>query len=134
MRSMPVASQSPRSKARLGKKLTSHKSSGTVACFPPPITKHTGMDSSPAVASHTIWKPAHFQEVDKQVPDHLLGSSGLGDCGHSAPQEVLHRCVWVRSPTPSVSGNSDLDMNATDNSAGHSLFEEIGSPPAPCMS
>ena len=39
--------------------------SGTVACFLPPVTKQTGVDSCPATASHTIWKPAHFQEVDK---------------------------------------------------------------------
>ena len=64
----------------------------------------------------------------------MLGSSGPGDHGHSAPQEVLRRCVRVRSPTPSVSGDSDLDMDATDNSAGQSLFEDVGSPPTACVS
>ena len=64
----------------------------------------------------------------------MWGSSGLGDCGHSVPQEVLCRCVWVRSPTPSVSEDSDLDMDATDNSVGHSLLEDTGSSPTPCVS
>ena len=131
---MPVASRSPHSKSRSGKKVTSYKSAGTVAHFPSPVTKQTGVDSSSAAASCTIWKPAHFCEVDKQVPDHLLGSSGPGDHGHSVPQDVLHRHVWIRSPTPSVSGDSDLDMDATNNSAGHSLLEDIGSPPTPCVS
>ena len=65
-----------------------------------------------------------------QVPNHLLGSSGPGDRSHSAPQEVLHRCVWVRSPTPSVSGDPDLDMDATHSSTRHSLCDDI-SPPTP---
>ena len=79
-------------------------------------------------------KPAHFQDMDKQVPNHLLGSSGPGDHGHSAPQDVLRRCVWVRSSIPSVSGDSDLEMDATDNSAEHSLLEDVGSPPTTCVS
>ena len=91
--SMLVASWSPCSKARSGKKVTSHKSTGTVAHLLPPVSKKIGVDSSPAASSCTVQKPACFHKVDKQVPDHLLGSSGLGDCGCSAPQEVLHRCV-----------------------------------------
>ena len=114
--------------------MTSHKSAGTVEHFLAPVTKHTEVDSSPATASCTIWKLAHFQEVDKQIPDHLLGSSGLGDCGHLAPKEVFHRHVQVRSPTSLVSGDSDLDMDATDNFAGHSLLEDIRFPPTPCVS
>ena len=57
------------------------------------------------------WKPAHFSEDSSQVPNHLLGSSVPEDHGHSAPQEVLHKCVQVRSPTPLVSGDSDLDKS-----------------------
>ena len=40
--SMLVASRSPHSRAGSGKKVTSHKSAGTVACFPSPVTKQTG--------------------------------------------------------------------------------------------
>ena len=114
MGSMLVAGWSPCSKARSGKKVTSHKSAGTVAHLPPLVSKKTGFGSS--------------------VPDHLLGCSGPGDCGHSAPHEVLHRCVWVRSPTPLVSGDCDLDIDATDSSARHSLYDDIRSPPTPCVS
>ena len=71
--------------------------------------------------------------MDKQVPDHLLGNLGLGDHGHSAPWKVLCRHVWVRSPTPSLSGDSDLDIDGTDNFAGHSLLEDVRSPPTPCV-
>ena len=113
--------------------MTSCKSAGTVAHSPPPVSKQTGVDSSPAAASHTIQKPANFWEVDKQVPDHLLGSSGLGDHDRSVLQEVLCRHVWVRFPTSLVLGDSDLDMDATDNCAGHSLLEDISSSPNPCV-
>ena len=130
---MPVASWSPHLKQDQVKKVTSHKSAGTVAHFPAIVTKQTGGDSS-LTASYTILKPAYFQDRDKQVPDHLLGSLGLGDQGHSAPQEVLHRHVWVRSPTPLVSGDFDLDMDATDNSAGHSLLKDVGFSPTLCVS
>ena len=40
--SMRVASQSPCSKARSGKKVTSHKSTGTVAHFPPQSLRRLG--------------------------------------------------------------------------------------------
>ena len=132
--SMPVASWSPHPRARSNRKVTSHKSTGTVARYPPPISKKEEAGLATPVSSRTIRKPARFQLQSKQLLDHVLGSSGLGDCGHSAPQEVLCRCVRVRSPTPLVSGDSDLDMDATDNSAGQSLFEDIGSPPTPCVS
>ena len=33
-----------------------------------------------------------------------------------------------------MSGESDLDMDATDISAGQSLLEDVGSPPTPCVS
>ena len=132
--SMPVASQSPHPRARSNRKVTSHKSTGTVARYPPPISKkgETGLTTS--VSSRAIRKPAHFQQQDEQFLEHFLGSSGLGNCGHSGPQEVLCRCIRVISPTPSVLGDSDLDMDATDNSAGQSLFEDVGSPPTPCVS
>ena len=128
MGSMPVAGQSPHSKARSGKNVTSHKSTGTVACLPPPVSKKTGLDSSVPVSPRIIWKPAHFSEDDKQVPDHLLGRSGQGNHNCSASQEVLCRHVWIRSPTPTVSGDSDLDMDATNSSARHSLYDDIRSP------
>ena len=56
MGSMLAASQSPLSKARSGKKVTSLKSAGTVAHFLPPVTKQTGGggDSSLVTASCTI--------------------------------------------------------------------------------
>ena len=132
--SMPVASQSPRPRARSNRKVTSHKSTGTVACYPPPISKMGEIGPEMSVSSRTMRKPARFQQQGEQLSEHLLGSSGLGDCGRSAPREVLCRCVSVRSPTPSVSGDLDLDMDATDNSAGQSLFEDVGSPPTPCVS
>ena len=33
-----------------------------------------------------------------------------------------------------MSGDSDLDMDTTDNSAGHSLFEDVKCPLHPCVS
>ena len=37
--SMPVASWSPHPRAKSNRKVTSHKSTSTVACYPPPISK-----------------------------------------------------------------------------------------------
>ena len=132
--SMPVASWSPHPRARSNRKVTSHKSTGTVAYYHPPISKEEEAGLATSVSSRTIRKPAHFQQQSEWLLDHVLGSSGPGDCGCSAPQEVLCRCLRVRSPTPLVSGDSDLDMDATDNSAGQSLFEDVTSPPTSCVS
>ena len=132
--SMLVASWSPCPRVRSNRKVTSHKNTGTVACYPPPISKKGEAGPATSVSSRIIRKPARFQQQSEQLLDHALGSSGLGDHGHSTPQEVLCRCVRVRSSMPSVSGDSDLDMDATDNSAGQSLFEDVGSPPTPRVS
>ena len=40
--SMPVVSWSPYPRARSNKKVTSHKSTGIVACYPPPFKKKGG--------------------------------------------------------------------------------------------
>ena len=47
MRNMPAAGQSSHSKASSGKKVTSHKATGTVAQLPPPpVSKKAGLGSS----------------------------------------------------------------------------------------
>ena len=106
---------------------------GTGAHLFPPVSKKAGVGSLVPVSPRTIRKPAHFSEDNRQVPNHVLGSLGHGDCGHSAPQEVLHRCVQVRSLTLLMSGDSDLDMDATDSSARHSLYDNIRSPYSVCL-
>ena len=111
--SMPVASWSPHPRARSNRKVTSCKSTGTVACYPPSVSKKGEAGPATSVSSRTIKKPACFQQQSEQLLDHVLGSSGPGDHGHSAPLEVLCRCVRVKSLTPLVSGDSDLDMDAT---------------------
>ena len=132
--SMPVASWSPCPRARSNRKVTSHKRTGTVAHYPPSISKKGEAGPATSISSRTIRKPARFQQQSEQLLNHVLGSSGLGDHGCSALQEVLHRHVRVRSPIPLVSGDSHLDMDATDNSAGQSLFEDVRSPLTPCVS
>ena len=134
MGSMPVASRSPHSKARSNKKVTSYKSAGTVTHFPPQVTKQTrGGDFFFTNCIMYDLETSSFSRHGQASSQPLLGSSGPGDCGQSAPQEVLCRRVWIRSPTPSVSGDSDLDMDVTDNSAGNSLLEDVGSPPSSCV-
>ena len=109
--------------------MTSHKSAGTVAQLPPaPVSKKTGVASAVPASPHVIQKPAHFSEDNLPVSIHLLGSSGPGDCGHSAPKSVLQKHVRVRSPSPLASGDSDLDMDTTNGSARHSLQDNIRCP------
>ena len=93
MRNMPVASQSSYSKVSSGKKVTSHKSTGTVAQLPPPVSKKTGVGSSVPASPCVIWKPAQFLADNLPVHIHLLGSLGPGDWSFSTQGYTAKTCM-----------------------------------------
>ena len=54
---------------------------------PPPVSKKAGSGSSVPALPQVIWKPAYFLEDNRQVPNHLLGSSGPAD--HSVDDSLV---------------------------------------------
>ena len=65
--SMPVASWSPHPRARSNGKSASCKSTGTVAHYPPPISKKGEAGPATPVSSRTIRKPNRFQQQSEQL-------------------------------------------------------------------
>ena len=130
----PVAGQRSHSRKVSKSKVVGQKSFGSTPRFPPSISrKMVGGDKVGTTTGCIIQKPTHFsQETSTAI--HLLGSSGPGDHGKTAPKSVQQKWVWVWSLSPMDLDDSNPDPATSDISFGHHLDETDQSQPTPCNS
>ena len=91
----PTAGQLSCSRKGSKSKVVGHKSIGSTPRFPPQIFKKMGGGEVNTTTRCTIRKPAHFSQQESSIPIHLLGSSGLVDCGKVAPISVQQKRIKV---------------------------------------